>query len=215
MEENRPRGVPLSPKSMVDSVADWPLYRVVEYLKKKEQDSGDLGQVIRVHCRTSIKMLPDVIDEVASRFGLSRSRFSRWLSYHSAAVVSDDPVIARLSQAQERIRSACVFDDDTDTMDIMNSLIPYTPRILDSSPVHIVVYDARIANQFDKCSRVCGVYKYRILQIYLVKSIMMDEAGDKLGDTGTRLRSEIDRWDDWMAFRLGALEALLQKKSGG
>lgn len=212
MEENRPRGVPLSPKSMVDSVADWPLHRVVEHLRKKEKEEKSELQPSRMFCRSTIKSLVDVIDHLAGNYGASRNRMCRWLSYHGIAFAREDVTISKLAKAQMVIRSACIPEDDTDTMDIMNSLTPYAPRVVDENQVHIYLYDAWVASDFEELARICGVYKYRIVQVFLIKSLLTGDV-DALGETAGRLQSELSRWDKWMSFRLSALEGLVRQKS--
>ena len=174
MEENKPRGVSLSPKSMVDSVADWPLHRVVEHLRKKEKEERDKGkesaQPNRMFCRSTVKSLVDIIDSMAGGYGISRNKMSRYLSYHGITIAREDTTIARLAKAQSFIRDACLLDDDTDTLDIMNSLMPYSPRVSDDNSVHLLIYDAWVASDFEDMARVCSVFKYRIVQVYLIKS---------------------------------------------
>ncbi len=212
-EASKRPGVNLAPSAMVDSVADWPLRQVVELLKRKEkEDTGD-SQPSRLHCRSTVKSLVDVIDSVASDYGESRNRMCRWLSYHAIAIAREDPVISKLERAQSTIREACLPEDDTDTLDVMNSLVPYAPRVMDDNPVHLLFYDAWVLSDFEEMARVCGVYKYRIAQVYLIKSIVSGDI-EKFGETASRLLQELTRWDTWMSFRLGALEILVERKSG-
>jgi len=211
MEDKQPRGVSLSPKSMVDSVADWPLHRVVEHLRKKEKEEKDTVQPSRLHCRSTVKSLVDIIDSVALNYGVSRNKMCRWLSYHAIIIAREDMVITRLTRAQSMIRDACLPDDDTDTLDIMNSLTPYAPRVMDDNSVLLQLYDAWVASDFEDMARVCGVYKYRIAQVYFIKSILSGDV-DKFGETATRLEQELKRWDTWMGFRLAALENLVERK---
>lgn len=215
MEKDKPRGVSLSPKAMVDSVADWPLSQVIEHLKKREKEDKDKGresvQPSRLHCRSTVKSLVDVVDSVADGCGLSRNRLSRYLSYHGIAIAREDLTIARLATTQSFIRDACLLDDDTDTLDIMNSLMPYSPRVIDDNSVHLFVYDSWVASDFEDMARVCSVHKYCIVQVYLIKSIMSGDI-DRLGETAARLEGELKRWDTWMGFRLAALEKLAELK---
>lgn len=203
--------VNLSPRAMIDNVADWPLSRVIDHLKKKERDAQQPVQPYRIACRSTIKLLVDVIDELSANNGVSRNKMCRWLSYHGIAIAHEDAVIVRLNKAQARVRRACLAEDDTNTMDIMNSLTPYAPLVVDESRAHIYVHDAWVASDFDDIARVCGVHKYRAVQIYLVKSILSEES-NRSGGTASRLATELSRWDTWMAVRLAALEALAVKK---
>jgi len=210
MEDGKRRGISLSPKTMVDNVSDWPLHRVVEHLRKKEKEKQDpVAQSSRVHCRSTVKSLVDVIESIASNYGVPRNRMCRWLSYHGIAIARDDIVISKLAQAQTIIRNTCLLSDDTDSLDVMNSLTPYAPKIIDEAHIHIPVYDIWVDSDFDDMARVCGVFKYRIVQIYLIKSILSDDV-DKFQSTANRLMSELARWDTWMDFRLCALEGLVK-----
>lgn len=210
MEENKPRGVPLSPKLMVDSVADWPLHRVVEHLRKKEKE--DRPTTTSLHCRSSIKSFVVLVDELADRYGVSRNRMSCWLAYQGLMFAREDSVIAKLVSVQSKVRRASLLVDDTDTLDIMGSLIPYSPHFQDSVDVQLFLYDW-VSSEFEDMSRVCGVHKHHIVQIYQSKSMLMDRVDDVAG-VATRLIAEVARWDTWMGFRLGALERLVKEPEG-
>jgi len=209
--ESRPRTVSISPASMTDSVADWPLHRVIEHLRQKEKADKDAIQPVRLHCRSTIKSLVDVIDSLAKRYDTSRNRLCRWMSYHAAYFAREDATITKLTGVQSLVRDLCLMDDDTDTLDIMNSLTPYAPRVVDENTAHLYLYDAWVASDFDDMARVCGVYRYRIVQVYLIKSILSGDSA-QFGETANRLVSEAHRWDTWMQFRLGALETLVERK---
>jgi len=211
--DDRPRGVSLAPRTMVDPVAEWPLRRVVDHLKKKEQDDTERPQIVRVHCRSTVKLLLDVMDELAVRYGISRSRLCRYLSYHGLALAQDDLDITRMEKAESTIRRVCLQEDDTDTLDMMHSHLPYTPRIVDDTHIHLPMYDW-VASAFDGIAQTCGVYKYHVVQAFMLKSVLSDDLDD-MGVIVPRLDLEVSRWDTWMGFRLGALEALVDRKTGG
>jgi len=208
MEEDRPRGVPLSPKSMVDSVADWPLHRVVEYLRQKEK--ADRPTTTSLHCRSSIKSFVTLVDELADRYGVSRNRMSCWLAYQGLMFAREDAVVAKLVSTQAKVRKASLMIDDTDTIDMMNSLIPYSPHLQEGVDVQLFLYDW-VSSEFEDLSRVCGVRKHHIVQIYQSKSMLTADV-DSLAGVASRLVREVSRWDTWMGLRLGALEQLVKKK---
>ena len=207
MEENRPRGVPLSPKSMVDSVADWPLHRVVEHLRKKEK--ADKPTTTSLHCRSSIKSFVTLVDEMADRYGVSRNRMSCWLAYQGLMFAREDAVITKLMSAQSKIRKASLMIDDTDTIDMMNSLIPYSPHLQEGVDIQLFLYDW-VSSEFEDLSRVCGVRKHHIVQIYQSKSMLTADV-DSLAGVASRLVREVSRWDTWMGLRLVALEQLVKE----
>ena len=206
-EDNKPRGVPLSPKSMVDSVADWPLHRVVEHLRKKEKEEH--WETTQLSCRSSIKSLVTVMDGLATGYGVSRNRISCWLSYHGLTFAREDATIAKLQSVRSGIREIALLVDDTDTIDLMESLIPYSPRFQDSDFIHLPMYDW-VSSEFDDLARSCGVHKYQIAQLFICKSILTDDI-DRIAGAASRLSEEVSRWNKWMRFRLGAMEGL----SGG
>jgi len=209
-QDERRRGVPLAPSSMSDSIADWPLHRVVAHLQKKEKE--DRPTVTSLHCRSSIKSFVTIIEELASRYGASRNRMSSWLAYQGLMFARDDTVISRLISAQSAIRKVSLQADDVDTIDMMNSLIPYSPRIQESVDVQLTLYDW-VSSEFEDLSRVCGVCKYQIVQVYQARSMLTDDAGEIAG-VATRLSEEVARWDSWMGFRLAALERLVKDTTG-
>lgn len=208
MVKDDKQGVSLSPKAMVDSVAEWPLHLVVDHLRKKEKDSKDAVVPSRVACRSTIKLLTSVIGDLATRYGVSRSRMCRWLSYHGVALAREDITITRLSAVYAKVRQEALLLDDADTIDIMNSMVSYSPRIVDDSPSHLYLYEPWVSAVFDDMSLVCGVHKYHIVQVFLLKSVLSGDV-DYLGETVARLVSEVARWDKWMGFRLAALERLM------
>ncbi len=204
MEENRPRGVSLSPKTMVDSVADWPLHRVVEHLRQKEKE--DRPPTVFVTCRSVIKSLSDVVRDVANSYNVSHNRVCDWLSYHGVMIAREDATIGKMASVCARLRRDCLLADDTDTLDMMNSLLPYSPRIQDSMFYRLSVYDW-VSSEFEDLAVVCGVPKFRVVQVFMSKSVLSDDT-DRVAGIASRLVDEVVRWDKWMAKRLGMLEGL-------
>lgn len=207
----KPRGVSISPSSMVDSAADWPLHRVVERLRQKEKE--ERPAINGVHCRSSIRAFVVLVDELASRYKVSRSRMSCWLAYHGLVFAREDAVITKLVSAQAEVRRASLLVDDTDTIDMMNSLIPYSPRGLESIDIQLPLYDW-VASEFGDLARACGVHRCQIVQIYQSKSLLSDDV-DAIAGAAARLVAEVSRWDLWMGFRLGALERLVREPEDG
>jgi hypothetical protein len=189
---------------MVDSVADWPLYRVVEKLRQKEKD--ERLPTATVFCRSAIKSLMPVIGELANRYSVSRNRMCSWLAYHGLMFAREDAVVGRLSSVWNMIRQLSLLTDDVDTIDLMQSLLPYSPRIQEDKRCNLSVYDW-VSSEFDELSEVCGVPRFRMVQVYIAKSILSDNV-DNIAGTASRLGSEVSRWDWWMKVRLGALEQL-------
>ncbi len=212
MSTDNPRSVSLSPATAVDSIAEWPLGQVVQYLRKKEkEEKGQLLQPVRLFCRSSIKGLSDVLDALAVSHGASRNRMSRWASYHGMSMAREDTAIARMSEAQTAIRSACLLDDDMDTLDMMNGMIPYSPRVVTADPLHLQLYDAWVSSDFEDMARVCGVHRYRVVQVYLVRSVLTADVAS-FREVASRLETEVHRWDVWMSARLAMLEQLATRK---
>ena len=204
MEENRPRGVPLSPKSMVDSVADWPLHRVVEHLRKKEKEEKERDQDCRVFSRSSIRFLNTVIDEVASEFDVSRGRITRWLSYHGLEIFRTDKVISDLVRVYAQLRRQAVRTNDPDIASIINAPVPYSPADSDDERTSYRVY-MWVQADIEDLAKVCGMYSGRIVQMAMSRSILTAEI-PVLETVFGRLRIESERWDRWMKFRLGQME---------
>jgi len=207
MEENRPRGVPLSPKSMVDSVADWPLYQVVDYMRKKEKE--DRPPTVFVSCRSVIKSLSDMVRELADRYGVSHNRICGYLSYHGIMIARDDTTMSRMASVCSQLRQHALLTDDTDTLDMLNSILPYSPRIQDSMFYRLSVFDW-VASEFEDLAVSCGVPKFRIIQVFVAKSMLSDDTARVAGAAG-RLSEEVSRWDIWMIKRLGMLEGLFRE----
>ncbi|MCK9601861.1 MAG: hypothetical protein M0R06_22645 [Sphaerochaeta sp.] len=206
-EDTGTGGVSLSPGSMVDSAADWPLHRIVEHLRQKEK--GDRPVTVSIHCRSSIKAFVTMIDEVAERYGVSRNRMSCWLAYHGLMFAREDATIARLAALQAKIRKEALMKDDTDTIDMMNSLIPYSPHYQETVNTQLFLYDW-VSSEFEDLSRICGVRKPYIVQIYQSRSVLTDDVSNLVG-TASRLEREVSRWDTWMGLRLDTLERLVKE----
>lgn len=195
-------------------MADWTLGKVVDALRKKEKEAGGPPQSIRLHCRSTMRSLRNVMDLLAVDFGTSRSRMCAWLSYHGRAIAADDQAVASMTAMMSIIRNTCIPKDDTDTLDMMNSLTPYSPRVItDGELTHLVLYDSSVASSYEEVAGACGVYMYQAAQIYIVKSILMGDIG-KLGELGVRLLEEVSRWDKWMKIRSVALRGLVGEDSG-
>lgn len=208
------RTVRLHTSSMVDSMSDWPLGKVVEVLRRREKEAGGAPQSIRLCCRSTVRSLRNVMKLLSAEYGVSRSRMCSWLSYHGRAIASDDQTIASMVKVMSVIRSTSIPKDDTDTLDMMNSRTPYSPRVIAEGELsHLILYDSSVASSFEEVAEACGVYIYQATQIHIVKSILTGEA-EKLGDLGVRLIEEVSRWDKWMRFRSVTLEGLVNGCSG-
>jgi len=206
-----PRAVPISPKSMVDSVADWPLRRVVEHLRRKEKEgSSQPSPDCRVYCRSSIRFLNTVIDELASEFGVSRGRMCRCLSYHGIAILQNDAIVQGLVREYRQARRLALERNSPSIADIINSLTPYSPLDVDASKTSFRVYDAWVMAEIEDKSQVCGVYPGQLAQIAMLRSILTCDlpAFEPVVD---RLTGESRQWDLWMSFRLSVLEVAVAR----
>jgi len=146
---------------------------------------------------------------MADRYGVSRNRMSCWLAYQGLMFAREDAVITKLMSAQSKIRKASLMIDDTDTIDMMNSLIPYSPHLQEGVDIQLFLYDW-VSSEFEDLSRVCGVRKHHIVQIYQSKSMLTADV-DSLAGVASRLVREVSRWDTWMGLRLVALEQLVKE----
>lgn len=206
MADGKP-GVSLSPSSMVDSLADWPLHLVVEHLRKKEKE--EKPSTVFLFCRSSIKSLMPVIDDLAKGYGVSRNRMCSWLAYHGLVFAREDAVIGKLSNVYGALRQSSLSTDDVDTIDMMRSLLPYSPRIQEEDRCKLCLYDW-VSSEYEEMADVCGVPKFRMVQVYISKSVLSGDTMQILG-TANRLAEEVSRWDWWMKVRLGAMEQLMEK----
>ncbi len=196
---------------MVDSVAEWPLRRVIEHLRKKEQDENvPLEESRRVSYRTSIRMLSSVIGDAAKQYGVSQSKMQRWLSYHAVAMLKDDTVLATLSAKYVQLTRIGLLEADSDLLDMLNAIVPYSPKNIEDRPGVVDLYSAWVRTDFQETATVCGVRAYRIAQVYIMRSIMTGDH-EVMSDLMREFTTESERWDRWMRMRLGAISGMLEK----
>lgn len=210
MEETKPRGVSLSPKSMVDSVADWPLHRVVEHLRQKEKDNDSASSDARVYSRSSIRMLNTVIGRLHKLFGVSRGRMCRCLTYHGLAIMKDDSIIHKLDSTYIEAQNLSLSNDDPSISDIINHLVPYAPVDSDTEKTSYRVYDSWMLAEVEDISQVCGVYPGQYIQMAMLRSILTHD-DPNIVSVAPRLVKESHHWDIWMSFRLAVLEVAVAK----
>ena len=199
------RGASLSPASMVDSVADWSLVQVVNYLKKREKDGVQAHEDTRLYCRSSIRFLNTIVTEVAREFGVSRGKMYRCLSYHGASMLEVDTVLQDLVRRYYDLRRMAIEKDSPDIADIINAIGSYTPREVDASQISFLVYDTRVLSSIEDASQACGVFPGQLAQVLILRSLLTCDLPD-FSPVLDRLRSESRRWDLWMKFRLSFLE---------
>ena len=208
-EPKAKRGVNIAPSSMVEeSIADWPLHLVIEYLRKKEKDdkiSGVNESDCRLFCRANgMRFFDGLAGELATLYGVTRGRVCRWLSYHGIFIARGDDVISRLSEAYVSARRAAISADDPDIVDIIDGLTPYSPVDRDGR-FSVYVYGPWVASEFTDIAQVCGVSPAQVAQVYMAKSLLTCDS-PYLSSVTNRLRRESERWDKWMRFRLAVSE---------
>ena len=216
MEDHREdnRGVSLSPNTMVDKVADWPLHRVVEHLKKKEKEPKDgIGGIdlnCRVFCRSGVRFFDSVVEEVAIQYGVSKGRMCRWLSYHGMAIIRDDAVTRQLADIYAHIRREALIADNPDIADIINALTPYSPRERTGDDrTSFYVYNSWVSSGFADYAQICGVAVGQATQVFMLRSVLTSDL-PLLKSVADRLCKELERWDKWMRFRAVVLEKAVE-----
>ena len=202
--------VNLSPLSMTDSVAEWPLHRVVDHLKNKEQEDGALPDDSRISYRSSIRLLNSAIGDAAKRYGTSHSRMCKWLSYHAIAIAKNSSTISNMSVAYAQLNRACLEAADADTIDMLNTMIPYSPKNIEERSGTLHLHSPWIRSEFQELASVCGVYSYRIAQVFVMQSLMTGDH-EALDNLMREFTVELVRWNKWMKMRLGVITSMLGK----
>jgi hypothetical protein len=194
---------------MVDSVADWSLRQVVDYLQEKDKESNHLSGDDRVYSRSSIRMLDPAIAALAEEFGLTPGRMCRILSYHGVLIMENNLTIQGLVQRYKEIRRLAVEKDSPDIADILNSLIPYTPLDVNAAKTSHMMYDSWVlSNVSSLLAPACGVYPGQLAQVMILRSILTCDL-PVFEAVVERLSRESRRWDTWMSFRLSVLEGMV------
>lgn len=205
---DNPRPVPISPSAMVDSVADWPLHRVVEHLRQKEKDDparGGLETDCRLFCNSSIKFFTAVVDEVAAYYDVSRGKSSRWLSYHAIFIAREDTMLQRMRKSFDNIRRMALTADDPDLVDIVEAKINYSPFVSSVSRGSFYVHSSWVASEFNTLSRICAVSTCQVAQVFMIRSLLTSDLPALTGVL-PRLVRESERWDIWMKHRLDVMD---------
>jgi len=207
MTEDKPRGVPISPKAMVDSLADWPLHRVVEYLRGKEKDDKSIADAdCRMYYTSGIRMFSTIVDELAESYGVpSKGRMSRYLSYHGVEIARQDKVLSDLQVLFSQIRKSALGQDSQPITDIQENTVSYSPKEVDGKRISFYVYSTWVLSEFNKLAQLCGVAPAQVAQVYMTRSILTCDLVS-LSGVAKRLKAESDWWDRWMKYRLGVLE---------
>ena len=196
------QGVNLSPKAMVDSIAEWPLGRVVEALRRRETESGYRAEECHVSGRYSVRMLIPSIDELASRYGVSRAKMSRWVSYHAVALLREDTTVGKLSTLCATIRRAALESADVDALSAMSGATPYMPLNITDGWASLYLYEPWVKSELHEKALVCGMPAFLLAQVFFMQSIL---SIDLSGFSGVlRLfEAELRRWRFWMGQRVG------------
>jgi len=203
--------VNLSPEATSDGIAEWSLPQVVDYLKHKEQEeSSDKKEYCRVSYRTSIRLLSDAIAEAAHRYNVSQSRMSKWISFHAISIAQDDVVVGSLVSKHDQLIRVGLQDADADMLDVLHAVVPYSPKHIVEKPGYLRLYDSWVLSGFEELAQACGVWSYRIVQVFMLRSLLTDQLPE-LGKLAQELEIESSRWDKWMRMRLGAITGMLER----
>jgi hypothetical protein len=191
---------------MVDSVADWPLHRVVEYLRKKEKDDkGDVELDCRLYYTSGIRMFGSIVDELAHEYDVSKGRMCRWLSYHGAVIAKEDILLGNLSGLCDKTRQLALTSNSGAVASIQDGLTPYAPVEEDGRRVSFFVYNSWVLSDFNGLAQVCGVAPSQVAQVYMLRSVLTCDLPILQGVL-IRIQKESDWWGKWMRYRLSALE---------
>jgi len=205
----KPRAVSIAPSTMVaESVAEWPLHRVVDYLRRKAKEEKDKG-IFEGDCRfyntSGIRMFNTVADELGENYGTTRSRVCRWLSYHGLAIAREDAGIAGLSKVHSKIRRDALETGNRALIDIQSTFAPYAPLDEDGRRTSFYVYGSWVASEFGDLAHLCGVAPSQVAQVYMCASVLTCDL-PLLVTMGERLQKECDWWRRWIKYRTATLE---------
>lgn len=206
MAKEKPRGVPLSPKSMVDSVADWPLHQVVDHLRQKEkEDKVDVEVDCRLFHTSGIRLFNSITGELAENYGVSRGKMCRWLSYHGIEIARCDRLLNDLSSAYSQIRKAAIESNSHAIASIQEGASPYAPMEEEGKRVNFYVYNSWVLSDFNKLAEVCGVVASQVAQVFILRSVLTCDL-PQMVSVAARIQAESDWWDKWVKYRLGTME---------
>ena len=213
------RAVSIAPSTMVaESVAEWPLHRVVEHLRKVEKDEKNKG-ALDVDCRmfgsSGVRLFLPVVEELAEHYDVSKGKMCRWLSYHGIAFAREANSITNLTQVYSKVRKIALERDSRAIADIQNVQAPYAPLDEDGRRVSFYVYSSWVASAFGDIAHLCGVSPAQITQIHMVRSVLTSDLPLIEGIVGGRLRKEWDWWCKWMTYRIKTLEMAVNLWDGG
>jgi hypothetical protein len=200
-----PRGVPLSPKLMVDSVADWPLHRVVDHLRNKEKDDKDVDVDCRLFHTSGIRLFNSIIGELAENYSVSRGKMCRWLSYHGIEIARCDKLLNDLLVVHNQVRRVAIENNSPAIAGIQESLSPYMPLEEDGKRVSFYVYNSWVLSAFNKLAEVCGVSASQVTQVFILRSVLTCDLPLMMSVAG-RIQSESDWWDKWVKYRIGMMD---------
>ena len=194
-KNEKPRGVSIAPSTMiVESVAEWPLHRVIEHLRRKAKEEKDKGMSegdCRLYNTSGIRMFNTVADELGENYGTTRSRVCRWLSYHGLAIAREDAGIAALSKVHSQLRRGALETGNRALIDIQSTLAPYSPLDEDGKRTNFYVYSSWVASEFGDLAHLCGVASSQVAQLYMCASILTCDL-PVLATMGERLQREYD-----------------------
>ncbi len=200
------RGVSISPSAMVDNVADWPLRRVVEHLRRKEkEDKTDVELDCRVFHTSGIRLFRPIVDELAAEYDVSRGRMCRWLSYHGLEIARSDRLLGLLSDVHSRIRRIAIERNSYAVAGIQESVSPYTPLEEEGKRTSFYIYNSWVLSGFSSLSEVCGVPVSLVAQIFMLHSAVTCDL-PHMANVAGRIRAESDWWDKWVKYRTRVLE---------
>ena len=208
---NSSRAVNLSPDAASESVADLPLAQVIDYLRQREkEEKKEQEEYCRISYRTNVRLLADAIGDTANRYNVSQSHMSKWISFHAISIARDDIVISSLVAKHNELIRLSLQSADADMLDMLHAVVPYSPKHIVEKRGYLRLYDTWVLSGFEELAQACGVWSYRIVQVFMLRSLLTDRPPgmEKLAE---ELAIESTRWDKWMRMRLGAIAGMLEK----
>lgn len=164
---------------------------------------------IRITSRCSLRNFRRGLRLVADEMGWAYTHLSQKLSWQVSRDAEDSRVTERLRELTKQRDRLMVYCDDCRVDSLMQPRETYSPGQIDDEYITVRVLNEDVKTKLQVQAIACGISAGLYVQVRMVKGVLEHYSSNSsriLGNTAKAWQMAVDRFDDWLQYRVEYLE---------